>query len=90
MSVNTIRCFALLCMMSATSAALSQGDVPKGFNTPIPESIMTPDTVETSIGKLRFFDGMPTEVGDRLAHQRVVLEDLQGDGGPGHRVASAQ
>lgn len=77
MSVNTIRCFALLCMMSATSAALSQGDVPKGFNTPIPESIMTPDTVETSIGTLRFFDGMPTEatvetVYDNLDRMRAV------------------
>ena len=32
-----------------------------GFNNPIPASIMTPDTVETRIGRLEFFDGFPTE-----------------------------
>ena len=31
------------------------------YNTPIPEEIMTPDTVETSIGTLSFFDGLPDE-----------------------------
>ena len=30
------------------------------YNTHIPSEIMTPDTVETSIGKLKFFDGVPT------------------------------
>ena len=32
-----------------------------GFNTPIPEYIMTPDKVETRIGTLEFFDGIPTK-----------------------------
>ena len=32
-----------------------------GFNTEIPEQIMTPDTVETSIGTLEFFDGLPDD-----------------------------
>ena len=32
-----------------------------GFNHPIPESILTADAVETSIGTLEFFDGFPTE-----------------------------
>jgi hypothetical protein len=41
--------------------AFAQEKTPPGFNTPIPKSIMTPDEVETSIGTLRFFDGMPTE-----------------------------
>ncbi|UCG08958.1 MAG: hypothetical protein JSV83_10045 [Desulfobacterales bacterium] len=31
-----------------------------GYNTTIPSEIMTPDTVETSIGTLKFFDGVPT------------------------------
>jgi hypothetical protein len=31
------------------------------MTTPIPESITTPDKVETSIGKLEFFDGIPTK-----------------------------
>jgi hypothetical protein len=32
-----------------------------GYNTKIPESILTPDTVETRIGTLEFFDGIPTK-----------------------------
>jgi hypothetical protein len=32
-----------------------------GFNNPIPASIMTPDAVDTRIGRLEFFDGFPTE-----------------------------
>ena len=31
-----------------------------GFNTKIPPKIMTPDTVETRIGTLKFVDGVPT------------------------------
>jgi len=34
--------------------------VPPGYNTPIPRSIMTPDVVETRIGRLEFADGVPT------------------------------
>ena len=32
-----------------------------GYNNKIPESIMTPDKVETKVGTLEFFDGIPTE-----------------------------
>ena len=32
---------------------------PAGYNTPIPEKILTPDTVETRLGTLRFYDGQP-------------------------------
>ena len=32
-----------------------------GYNTKIPEYIMTPDKVETRIGTLDFFDGIPTK-----------------------------
>jgi hypothetical protein len=31
------------------------------YNTPIPSSITTPDVVETRIGTLEFFDGLPTQ-----------------------------
>ena len=34
--------------------------VPTGYNTPIPRSIMTPDVVETRVGRLEFADGVPT------------------------------
>jgi len=40
--------------MSAPEAATP------GFNHAIPASIMTPDSVETRIGRLDFFDGLPT------------------------------
>ena len=30
------------------------------MTTPIPESVSTPDKVETSIGTMNFFDGVPT------------------------------
>ena len=31
-----------------------------GYNTPVPDSILTPDSVSTRIGELEFFDGLPT------------------------------
>lgn len=34
--------------------------VPPGYNTPIPASIMTPDVVETRLGRLEFDDGVPS------------------------------
>ena len=30
-----------------------------GYTTPIPSELLTPDTVQTSIGTFNFFDGMP-------------------------------
>jgi len=54
-----------------------------GFNNPIPAKIMTPDTVETRIGTLEFFDGLPTQetaqkVFDNLDHMRGVEVFLNG------------
>lgn len=34
--------------------------VPRGYNTPIPASITTPDVVETRLGRLEFDDGVPS------------------------------
>ena len=34
-------------------------NIPPGYNTPVPESILTPDRVETSLGVLEFDDGRP-------------------------------
>ncbi|MCL1601985.1 MAG: DUF1254 domain-containing protein, partial [Actinomycetia bacterium] len=39
----------------------SPANIPSGFNTPIPESITTPDLVETRLGSLEFVDGVPTD-----------------------------
>jgi hypothetical protein len=54
-----------------------------GYNTQIPEKIMTPDRVETRIGTLEFFDGIPTKetaalVYDNLDFLRGVETFLNG------------
>ena len=43
-----------------SQAAIAQDATP-GFNTKIPEWVLTPDTVETRLGTLEFFDGIPNE-----------------------------
>ncbi len=45
---------------AATERNAAGGATP-GYNNKIPESIMTPDKVETRVGTLEFFDGIPTE-----------------------------
>ena len=45
----------------AQSGMTVSGDVPKGYTTPVPEEIFTPDQVNTSVGTFRFFDGMPDQ-----------------------------
>ena len=50
----------IFCGVLIFTPASSEGPTP-GFNTLIPESILTPDSVETSIGTLNFFDGFPDE-----------------------------
>jgi hypothetical protein len=54
-----------------------------GYNTKIPESVMTPDKVETRIGTLEFFDGIPTKktaalLYDNLDFMRGVETFLNG------------
>ena len=51
--------FAALFLTAITPFAFGQNT--PGYNNKIPETIMTPDSVETPIGKLQFFDGMPDE-----------------------------
>jgi hypothetical protein len=53
------------------------------YNTYIPDKIMTPDSVETRIGTLDFFDGIPTtettqKLFDNLDHMRGVEVFLNG------------
>ena len=42
-----------------------------GYNQLIPPSIMTADEVETSIGTLEFFDGMPSEKTVELVYDNL-------------------
>ncbi|UCG33232.1 MAG: DUF1254 domain-containing protein, partial [Phycisphaerales bacterium] len=65
------------------TASSSNADAPPGYNTPIPPEIMTPDRVETRIGTLEFFDGLPTKetaqrVFDNLNFMRGVEVFLNG------------
>ena len=39
----------------------SSSSIPVGYNTQIPESITTPDLVNTRLGALEFVDGVPTD-----------------------------
>lgn len=70
--------------MKATKTDDSGGMIkPPGYNTEIPAAIYTPDRVETSIGTLEFFDGLPTEetarkVFDNLDFSRGVKVFLDG------------
>jgi hypothetical protein len=45
--------------LACTGALAAESPTP-GFNNRIPEKIMTPDAVQTRIGKLEFVDGVPT------------------------------
>jgi hypothetical protein len=54
------------------------GDVPKGYNTPIPVKVTTPDQVETSLGTLDFDDGVPTEeTAQKLFHNLDLMRAVE-------------
>ncbi|WP_319524521.1 DUF1254 domain-containing protein [uncultured Desulfosarcina sp.] len=66
--------FLAACMVTLFLAgAVIADDIPKGYNTPIPPSIMTPDKVKTSIGTLNFFDGVPTEKTAQMALDHLTF-----------------
>ncbi len=68
--------FATALALSATLLspwAMAEQKVPKGYNTPIPSSITTPDEVKTRIGTLEFFDGVPTEKTAELVLENLVF-----------------
>ena len=50
---------AALALIVTSLTANAQDKTPR-YNQKIPEKIMTPDTVETRIGSLKFVDGVPT------------------------------
>jgi len=71
---------ALAIAAIAPKTVLAQdGQATPGFNTKIPEKIMTPDKVETSIGTLSFFDGMPDKATVDKAYDNLdsLKEGLQ-------------
>lgn len=58
MRMRFASCVVAAGILTGGPAAFAQDRTP-GYNYKIPEKIMTPDRVETRIGTLRFFDGMP-------------------------------
>ena len=47
--------------------------IPKGYNTPIPGDVLTPDSVQTRIGTVNYFDGFPDDETMRKARRQVDL-----------------
>ena len=56
---------------TAWAPEASAEEATPGYNIEIPASIMTPDTVETRIGTLEFFDGIPTEETAALVYDNL-------------------
>lgn len=52
---------AVTLVAGLTFLSVAQAQNTPGYNHNIPESIMTPDMVKTSIGDLEFHDGIPTQ-----------------------------
>jgi len=62
MKNNILKILMMSALMHGTmlaSQAIAQEATP-GFNTKIPESLLTPDKFKTRAGDLEFFDGIPT------------------------------
>jgi hypothetical protein len=58
--LTAVAVFAIAGTLTGLPAANAQQRTP-GYNHLIPPSILTPDTAETRLGTLKFFDGMPTK-----------------------------
>jgi len=72
---------ASVLIVGSSTTVLAQNT--PGYNNKIPDTILTPDTVDTRIGKLKFFDGSPTKdtvklVYDNLDFMRGVETFLNG------------
>jgi len=84
-TIDKIAVFAVLTVLVVvlmTPTAFAQERTP-GYNNKIPESIMTPDKVETRVGTLDFFDGIPSKetaalIYDNLDYIRGVETFLNG------------
>ena len=72
--IKMSKAFLIACMATIfLSSVVGAGEIPKGYNTPIPSSIMTPDKVKTRIGTLDFFDGVPSKETAQLALENLTF-----------------
>jgi len=69
---------ALAGLAPILAAYVAAADATPGYNHEIPKKIMTPDVVETRIGKLEFFDGSPLpETADTLLDHLDFLRGVE-------------
>ena len=60
-------------LLACSGSALQAADVvPKGYNTTIPEDVLTPNRVQTRIGTFNYFDGFPDD--DTMAKARRQVD----------------
>src|ERR1035441_9961605 len=72
MKTKNILAAALLCALAATTAFAANAPKMK-MTTDIPPSITTPDSVPTSIGMLKFTDGLPDDKTTQLLYDNLDL-----------------
>ncbi|KZR69961.1 hypothetical protein PMIT1313_01071 [Prochlorococcus marinus str. MIT 1313] len=60
-------------LASACLAVQAQDLKANGYNTPIPEDVLTPNRVRTRLGLFNYFDGFPDDETMRLARRQVDL-----------------
>ena len=65
------RFLSSILLLGVGTAGLAQNT--PGYNNKIPDTILTPDTVDTRIGKLKFFDGSPTKDTVELVYDNLDL-----------------
>jgi len=72
----TILLTTLFFILGVNSNGLAE--IPKGYNTPIPKSIMTSVRIDTRLGTLNFFDGVPTqETADKVIENLNFLRGVE-------------
>ncbi len=61
-------------LLASTCLAVQAQDLKaNGYNTPIPEDVLTPNRVRTRLGLFNYFDGFPDDETMRLARRQVDL-----------------
>lgn len=72
MRITTYAAIAVAAVLATlVGCGESNADSTPGYNNVIPEKIMTADRVETRIGTLNFFDGMPDDATVALAYDNL-------------------
>ena len=66
--------FASALLLAGSGVVLkADNHIPKGYNTPIPVDVLTPDSVQTRIGTFNYFDGFPDDETMLKARRQVDL-----------------